>query len=109
MSGIANTPDPPYYAVIFTSHRTEGDHGYEAMAQKMEELAATMPGFLGIESARDGLGITVSYWDSLSAISHWRQQAEHRVAQQRGYEIWYESFKLRICLIERDYGFDRLT
>jgi heme-degrading monooxygenase HmoA len=109
MSGIANTPDPPYYAVIFTSHRTEGDHGYEVMAQKMEELAATMPGFLGIESARDGLGITVSYWDSLSAISHWRQQAEHRVAQQRGYEVWYESFKLRICLVERDYGFDRLT
>ena len=109
MSGIANTPDPPYYAVIFTSHRTEGDHGYAAMAQKMEELAATMPGFLGIESARDGLGITVSYWDSLAAISHWRQQAEHRVAQQRGYEVWYESFKLRICLVERDYGFDRLT
>jgi heme-degrading monooxygenase HmoA len=68
-----------------------------------------MPGFLGIESARDGLGITVSYWDSLAAISHWRQQAEHRVAQQRRYEVWYESFKLRIWLVERDYGFDRLT
>jgi len=79
------------------------------MVQKMEELAAAMPSFLGIESARDGLGINVSYWDSLAAISHWRRQAEHRVAQQRGYEVWYESFKLRNSLVERDYGFDRLT
>ena len=109
MKGIANTPAPPYYAVIFTSHRTEGDQGYGAMAQKMEELAATMPGFLGIESARDGVGITVSYWESLDSVNHWRELAEHRVAQQRGYDVWYQSFKLRVCRVERDYGFERLA
>lgn len=107
MSQIANTPKPPYYAVIFTSLRTEGDHGYAAMADRMVELGATMPGFLGIESARDGLGITVSYWESEDAIRNWHQQAEHKFAQQKGYEIWYQSFQLRICKVERDYGFER--
>jgi heme-degrading monooxygenase HmoA len=109
MNGFASTPAPPYYAVIFTSYRTDGDHGYGAMAEKMVELASTMPGFLGVESAREGLGITVSYWESLDAIQHWRQQAEHRLAQQRGYEIWYQSFKLRVCRVERDYGFERMN
>src|SRR5215475_3569563 len=104
MSGIANTPDPPYYAVIFTSHRAEGDHGYAAMAQKMEELAATMPGFLGIESARDGLGITVSYWESLEAIAAWKRNAEHLEAQRRGRTEWYSGFALRVCKVERAYG-----
>ncbi len=104
---IAKTPAPPYYAVIFTNLRTEGDHGYNAMAERMVELGATMPGFLGIEAVRDGLGITISYWESEEAIHHWHQQAEHKLAQQKGYEIWYQSFKLRVCKIERDYGFER--
>jgi heme-degrading monooxygenase HmoA len=104
---LAETPNPPYYAVIFTSFRTEGDHGYGEMAQLMEELASTMPGFLGIESARDGLGITVSYWENLVAIQNWHQQTQHQLAQQKGYEIWYQSFKIRICKVERDYGFER--
>ncbi len=104
---LAKTPEPPYYAVIFSSLRTEGENGYGAMADRMVELAATMPGFLGVESAREGLGITVSYWESEEAIRHWHQQAEHKVAQQKGYEIWYRSFKLRICRVERDYGFER--
>jgi heme-degrading monooxygenase HmoA len=107
MSQIAHTPEPPYYAVIFTNLRTEGDHGYEAMAERMVELGATMPGFLGIESVRDGLGITISYWESEEAIQHWHQQAEHKLAQQKGYEVWYQSFKLRVCKVERDYGFER--
>jgi heme-degrading monooxygenase HmoA len=109
MSQIAHTPAPPYYAVIFTNLRTEGDYGYEAMAQRMVELGATMPGFLGIESVRDGLGITISYWESEEAIQHWHQQAEHKLAQQKGYETWYQSFKLRVCKVERDYGFERET
>ncbi len=104
---LAKTPKPPYYAVIFTSLRTEGDHGYGAMAQLMEELAVTMPGFLGIESARDGLGITVSYWENPEAIESWHQQSQHQLAQQKGYETWYQSFKVRICKVERDYGFER--
>lgn len=107
MSEIANTPAPPYYAVIFTNLRTEGDNGYGAMADQMEALAQTMPGFLGLESARDGLGITISYWESPAAIRNWHQQAEHKLAQQKGYEIWYQSFMTRICKVERDYGFER--
>ncbi|MGM0784002.1 MAG: antibiotic biosynthesis monooxygenase family protein [Pseudomonadota bacterium] len=104
MSDIANTPEPPYYAVIFSSHRTEGDHGYGAMAERMVALAASQPGFLGIESAREGLGITVSYWESLEAIKNWKRHAEHREAQQLGHERWYADFRVRIAKVEREYG-----
>ncbi len=106
---IAQTPKPPYYAVIFTSYRTEGDNGYGDMAQRMVELGSQMPGFLGIESVRDGLGITVSYWDSLESIRVWKQQAEHQIAQQQGRENWYTAYKTRICKVERDYGFEKLS
>jgi heme-degrading monooxygenase HmoA len=102
---IAQTPKPPYYAVIFTSLRTEGDDGYGDMSEQMEELAKHQPGYLGIESARSGLGITVSYWESLEAIQNWRKNTEHLVAQQHGREKWYTHFKVRICLVERDYGY----
>ena len=102
---FAPTPKPPYYAVIFTSLRTEGDNGYGDTAERMVELARQQPGFLGAESARDGLGITVSYWESLEAIRAWKANAEHLVAQQRGREEWYSAFKTRIAKVERDYGF----
>jgi heme-degrading monooxygenase HmoA len=101
---IAKTPAAPYYAVIFTSIRTEGDHGYADMAQHMVELAAQQPGFLGVESARNETGITVSYWESLEAIRNWKANAEHLVAQKLGRERWYSAYKTRICLVERDYG-----
>jgi heme-degrading monooxygenase HmoA len=104
---IAATPAAPYYAVIFTSLRTTGDSGYGKMAEAMEKLAATQPGFLGIESARDGLGITVSYWANLEAIAAWKANASHQVAQQQGRDTWYEEFKVRICRVERDYAFAR--
>lgn len=104
MSAIARTPQPPYYAVIFTSLRNPGDNGYGETAARMEELAALQPGFLGIESARDGLGITVSYWDSLEAIAAWKRNAEHLVAQKRGRTEWYSGFALRVCKVERAYG-----
>lgn len=104
---IARTPAPPYYAVIFTSLRTEGDNGYDQMAQRMVELAMQQPGYLGLETAREGLGITVSYWDSLEAITAWKAVAAHLVAQRLGREKWYASFQLRVCKVERDYGFER--
>ena len=104
MSAIAKTPDPPYYAVIFSSQRTEGDNGYGEMAARMEALAAGQPGFLGIESVRDGLGITVSYWDSLESIRSWKRHAEHREAQWLGHQRWYSVFRVRIAKVERDYG-----
>ncbi len=104
MSVMANTPAPPYYAVIFTSHRTEGDNGYGRMADRMVELASEQPGFLGVESAREEVGITVSYWSDLESIKRWKQNAEHQEAQRLGHEKWYTSFKTRISKVERDYG-----
>jgi heme-degrading monooxygenase HmoA len=104
---IARTPAPPYFAVIFTSTRTAEDAGYEAMADAMLRLAAAQPGFLGVESARDSLGITVSYWDNLEAIAAWKQNSAHLVAQERGRALWYQDFKTRICRVERDYEFSR--
>lgn len=101
---IAKTPAPPYYAVIFTSVRTEGDNGYAEMADRMAELAAQQPGYLGIESARNEVGITISYWESLDAIRHWKANIEHLVAQRLGREKWYSAYKTRVCLVERDYG-----
>ena len=105
---LAQTPKPPYYAVIFTSVRTDIAEGYSDTATRMIELAQGQPGFLGVESARDSVGITVSYWDSLDAIRNWKQHAEHLIAQQTGRDRWYESYRVRICRIERDYEFERL-
>lgn len=104
---IAETPTPPYYAVIFTSTRTGGDNGYEKMAEAMFDLATKQPGFLGLESARDGLGITVSYWNNPESISAWQRNSAHLVAQQRGREEWYQAFRVRVCRVEREYGFAR--
>ncbi|WP_199415175.1 antibiotic biosynthesis monooxygenase family protein [Chitinophaga silvisoli] len=104
---IAHTPAPPYYAVIFTSLRTDVEDGYKDTATLMVELAETQPGYLGVESARDGVGITVSYWESLEAIRNWKQQADHLIAQKLGREKWYAQYKTRICLVERDYGFEK--
>ena len=104
MSEIAKTPEPPYYAVIFSSHRTEGDNGYGEMADRMVELAASQPGFLGMESVREDLGITVSYWENLESITNWKKNAEHREAQRLGHQTWYSSFRVRIARVERDYG-----
>ena len=104
MSLIASTPKPPYYAVIFTSHRTEGDNGYGEMAVRMVELASIQPGFLGVESAREDVGITVSYWSDLESIKQWKANAEHQEAQRLGHEKWYSSFKTRISKVEYDYG-----
>lgn len=98
------TPKPPYYAVIFTSERTSGDNGYAEMSARMLELAAEQPGYLGVESARAGLGMTVSYWDSREAIAAWRQNTEHLAAQQRGQDDWYSAYTVRICRVEREYG-----
>jgi heme-degrading monooxygenase HmoA len=103
---FAATPRPPYYAVVFTSRRTDGDRGYSGMAQRMEELAAKQPGFLGIESARgaDGFGITVSYWESEAAIALWKANAEHLGAQAAGRSTWYSDFAVRVAKVERAYG-----
>ncbi len=97
----------PYYAVIFTSTRTDGDNGYAEMAAKMDALATEQPGYLGIESAREKLGITISYWDSLEAVAKWKANADHFFAQRKGIKDWYSWYKVRICLVEREYDFTK--
>ncbi len=101
---ISNTPKPPYYAVIFTSVRTTVDNGYVEMAERMVALAAQQDGFLGIESARENVGITVSYWRDLESIKAWKKNAEHKEAQKTGRDLWYLNFKVRISKVEKDYG-----
>lgn len=106
MNKIANIPEPPYFAVIFTSHRTDGDNGYEETVRRMIELAANQPGFLGVESVRQGLGITVSYWTDMASVKAWKEQAEHKLAQEKGKKRWYKEYKIRITRVKRDYGFE---
>jgi heme-degrading monooxygenase HmoA len=103
---FARTPEPPYYAVIFSSMRTEGDNGYTQMAERMGELASQQPGFLGVESVRgtDRFGITVSYWTSAEAIAAWKANVEHLAAQEMGKQKWYEHYELRVAKVERAYG-----
>ncbi len=105
MSLIASTPPTPYYAVIFTSIRTPIDEDYGNMAEKMVALAGQQPGFLGVESAREGVGITVSYWRDLDSIKNWKQVGEHLEAQKLGRDKWYANYKIRIAKVDRDYGF----
>lgn len=104
MSGIAATPEPPYVAVVFTSLRTEGDNGYSLMSMRMDELATQQPGYLGHETARDDVGITVSYWVDEDAARAWKQVAEHVVAQQRGRDVWYSDYRVRVASVLREYG-----
>lgn len=110
MNSIANTPQPPYYSVIFTSRRTDFEGSeYAAMAEQMVQLASEQDGYLGVESVRDanGLGITVSYWKDLDAIKRWQENVEHRSAQKWGREKWYQQFAVRICKVEREYHFEK--
>jgi heme-degrading monooxygenase HmoA len=101
---ISTTPPPPYYAVIFTSLLREESPAYEEMAQEMLDLARNQPGFLGYESARKEVGITISYWSSLDAIKAWRNHERHSLARKKGREEWYRNFRVRICRVEREYG-----
>lgn len=107
MNAIANTPRPPYYAVIFTSEMRDDDgEGYSETAERMIDLASKQSGFLGFESARSGLGIAVSYWQDLESIRRWKAQREHVLAQQKGRRDWYARYKVRIAKVERDFGYE---
>ena len=104
---IAKIFTAPYYAVIFSTILTEDIEGYQEMAKKMDELAKQQEGYLGIESARSEIGITVSYWKSLEAISKWKNNVEHTYARELGRQKWYKQYQLRICKVEREYGFEK--
>jgi len=103
---FANTPEPPYYVVIFSSLRSPGDEGYSKMANRMVTLASQQPGFLGTESVRggDGFGITISYWATAEAIAEWKANIEHLAAQSMGKRVWYKHYELRVAKVERAYG-----
>ena len=104
---LATTPEPPYYAVIFSSIRENEDEAYMDMALKMDELAKEQPGFLGFETARDLLGVSVSYWQDLSSIQEWKMNVDHIEAQNKGKNEWYKSYKVRIAKVEREYSFEK--
>lgn len=104
---IVNTPKPPYYAVIFTSKMSENTSEYDVMSDLMLSLATKQDGFIGIESARNELGVTVSYWKDLESIKTWKAQSDHKNAQQKGKQIWYKNYKVRISKVEYDYGFEK--
>lgn len=105
MEEIEHRTNKSCYAVIFSSQRTPGDQGYSMMADKMDELASQQPGYLGVESVRDssGVGITISYWDSLDAISNWKKNQSHMIAQEKGKQDWYKNYSVKICKVEREY------
>lgn len=107
MSLFATTPEPPYYAVIFSSTLVENTEEYQRISSELEELAKGIPGFLGYEAARADLGIFISFWKDLDAIKQWKAVQDHQDAQKRGYREWYSAFKIRIAKVERDYGFER--
>lgn len=100
-------PAKPYYAVIFSSSLSSDSEGYLDMAGKMQELAKEQNGYLGFESAREDIGISISYWDSLEAISAWKANVEHEAAQAMGIKQWYQWYKVRICEVQREYQFER--
>ena len=104
---IAETPAPPYYAVVFTSVRTPADEGYAEMAAAMDELAARQPGYLGVESAREEVGITVSYWRDLESVAAWKRDVDHVAAQRLGRERWYAVYRVWFARVECEYGFAR--
>jgi heme-degrading monooxygenase HmoA len=101
---IASTPAPPYYAVIFSSLRTENNDGYLKTSKRMVELAEQADGFLGYESVRERLGITISYWKDLDSIRKWKENAEHTLAREKGRKEWYRAFKVRVAEVKREFG-----
>lgn len=101
---LAETPEPPYTAVIFTSLRTDGDNGYGEASAEMERLAREQPGYLGMESARSGLGVTVSYWRTEDDARAWKRVADHVAMQRRGRSEWYAAYEVRIATVTRAYG-----
>lgn len=100
---LATTPEPPYVAVIFTSLRTEDDNGYEVMSRRMNDLVGHQPGFLGVDSAHDDVGITISYWIDEQSAAAWKQVSEHAIAQDRGKNAWYREYQVRIASVTRAY------
>ena len=108
MNKFAKTPQPPYYAVIFTTVKSEDQEGYQEMNARMFELAQQQKGYLGIESAKGEIGLSVTYWETMEDVVNWRNHAEHKLAQEKGYSNWYQAFATRVCRVERDNFHEKL-
>ena len=102
---IADTPKVPYYVVIFTSIKNDENNGYDEISKRMVELVKNQDGFLGFESAREDIGITVSYWRDLESIKKWKENLEHQKAQKLGREKWYKNYTIRVAKVEKEYKF----
>jgi len=91
--------------VIFTSIQSEVNKDYEEMAELMISLVKKQPGFLEVDSDRNnGIGITVSYWETEESIRNWKNHEKHLVARHKGRSGWYSDYL--IAQVEREYEFD---
>ncbi|GAB5465198.1 MAG: antibiotic biosynthesis monooxygenase [Candidatus Kapaibacteriales bacterium] len=107
---IANTPEPPYYAVVFTAKLnsliSESENDYTSTLNQLRSEVENLPGFLGMESTGKEDEITVSYWKDIDDIRNWQTNKEHFIAKKKGIREWYDSYKVRICKVEKSYGID---
>lgn len=96
-----------YYTVAFSSWRREDDSDYDDMSSEMETLALQSPGCHDLKSMRDsrGLSITHSFWKDEESIRRWKNNVRHLEAQRKGRALWYESYRIRVARVERDYRF----
>lgn len=99
----ADTPKPPYYAVIFTSKLKDSPDGYDQMSDHIEDMIKDQDGYLGMESARNEIGITVCYWKDIDSIKKWSENLDHKIAKEKGKAKWYDSYRVRISKVEIEY------
>lgn len=98
----ANTPKPPYYAVIFTAETQDDLSGYHDMVEQLRIIVEKQDGFLGMESAGEQKEITVSYWKDEESIRAWKADPTHQSAQ-KNWKKWYKNYSVRVCKVKRDY------
>jgi heme-degrading monooxygenase HmoA len=97
---------PGTTAVIFISKRASTDpEGYAKAAARMESAAKVFPGYCGLHSVRgaDGVGITISYWDSDEAAKAWKVDSAHSTIREQGRSTWYEWYELIVAQVSRGY------
>jgi heme-degrading monooxygenase HmoA len=84
---------------VFRSRLRPDADGYSDTADRMSELARAMPGYVEHKAftAPDGERVTVVTFADQATHDAWRTHAEHRVAQRRGREEFYESYSLQVA------------
>ena len=95
--------------VLFRSKLVDEPEGYGEMADEMEALARTMPGFIDVKAylADDGERLTIVRWQDEETLRNWREQERHRAAQKAGRERWYQYYKMEVAEVIREKSFDR--